>query len=126
MGNRNGTATQEKPKVHNRIAEKMEDVEVPEADQLSQLVREREPARRTKLHKKEKFSVQPLSRAVVRTRTGAPDMRFAENRNIYMPDPSLTVTGEPDQRFIENRQDIVALHDERGETRPNVIFAEDE
>lgn len=73
---------------------------------------------------------QPKSRkrseAVVKTLDGNPDLRFAENRNKYLADPTKKASGEQDFRFLENRPDIIALHEQRGDDRPNVIFDDDE
>jgi hypothetical protein len=84
----------------------------------------REGSRKIKLRSTRKIA-NHVDDAVVKTVGGAPDMRFAENRMGYMADPTKKKNGTDDNRFLENRPDILALHADRGEAFPNLLFDED-
>jgi len=55
-----------------------------------------------------------------------PDMRFAEDKMLFSPDPSKRSTdGKPDRRYLDNRPDLREVHKQRGEGRKNFIFTDD-
>ncbi len=61
----------------------------------------------------------------VKTKKGLPDMRIREHRQAFMYDPNARTDGRPDERKLVNRTDLQALHEERGEDKPNLIFTQD-
>lgn len=70
-----------------------------------------------------KKEVEALTK--VKTKKGLPDMRIREHRQAFMYDPNARTDGRPDERKLVNRTDLQALHEERGEDKPNLIFTQD-
>lgn len=88
------------------------------------LIAQREGKRRIKLSQQQE-KAKSKTEAVVLTNAGLPDMRFAEDKMLFSPDPSQTLEGKPDRRFLNNREDLLEVHRKRGETRKNFIFTDD-
>ena len=99
--------------------------EMSNEDGLKLYVAGREGGRRIKLHDQQQQKGRSAQEAVVRTAAGLPDMRFAENQNLFKRDTSKKIDGTEDRRFVENRPDLLAVHAKRGETKPNLIFTDD-
>ncbi len=70
-----------------------------------------------------KGEVEKLTK--VKTKKGLPDMRIREHRQAFMYDPNARTDGRPDERKLVNRTDLQALHEARGEDKPNLIFTQD-
>lgn len=64
--------------------------------------------------------------AVVKRQDGNADLRIAENRNLFLKDPTKKKNNTPDNRLMVNRPDLAKVHVMRGNSEPNVIFSDDE
>ncbi len=88
-------------------------------------IRQREGRRLIKLHDQQQAKARSKTEAVALTNDGLPDMRFAEDKVLFSPDPSKRVSdNEPDRRFLENRPDLLEVRRKRG-LRKNFIFTDD-
>lgn len=85
----------------------------------------REATRKIQVHAPRRIAASIDEAVVLTSKSKKPDMRFAENRLMFGVAPDVRKDGKPDQRFVEQRPDILALHEQRGEHSPGVLFDED-